>query len=81
MAVRRAGWPDTRRVRDLRAAGFQSIESFSVDFDIPYTHEGWRGRMRASAGVSGSLAPDRCRRSMQKLAGMLAKDFPQPPIR
>ena len=42
----------------LRAAGFQSIESFSVDFEIPYTHEGWRGRMRASAGISGSLPPD-----------------------
>src|SRR5688572_28212763 len=44
-------------VRDLRAAGFQSIESFSADFDIPYTHEGWRGRMRASAGIAASLPP------------------------
>ena len=45
-------------VRDLRAAGFGAIESFSVDFEIPDTHEGWRGRMRASAGISGSLAAE-----------------------
>jgi SAM-dependent methyltransferase len=64
-------------VRDLRAAGFQSIESFSVDFAIPYSHEGWRGRMRASAGVSGSLAPDQVKAFDEELAAMLAQNFPQ----
>ena len=67
-------------VRDLRAAGFQSIESFSVDFEIPYSHEGWRGRMRASAGVSGSLAPDQVKAFDDELADMLARDFPQQPL-
>lgn len=67
-------------VRDLRAAGFQSIESFSVDFEIPYSHEGWRGRMRASAGVSGSLAPDQVKAFDEELADMLAREFPQPPL-
>jgi SAM-dependent methyltransferase len=67
-------------VHDLRAAGFQSIESFSVDFEIPYTHEGWRGRMRASAGVSGSLAPGQVKGFDEELAGMLAHDFPQQPL-
>jgi SAM-dependent methyltransferase len=65
-------------VRDLRAAGFQSIESFSVDFEIPYSHEGWRGRMRASAGVAGSLAPDQVKAFDEELADMLAREFPQP---
>lgn len=67
-------------VRDLRVAGFQAIESFSVDFDIPYSHEGWRGRMRASAGVSGSLSPDQVQAFDAELAAMLARDFPQQPI-
>jgi hypothetical protein len=67
-------------VRDLRAAEFQSIESFSVDFNIPYSHEGWRGRMRASAGVSGSLAPDQVKVFDEDLADMLARDFPQQPL-
>jgi SAM-dependent methyltransferase len=67
-------------VRDLRMAGFQSIESFSVDFEIPYSHEGWRGRMRASAGVSGSLAPDQVKAFDEELAGMLTREFPQQPL-
>jgi SAM-dependent methyltransferase len=67
-------------VRDLRTAGFRSIESFSVDFEIPYSHEGWRGRMRASAGVSGSLAPEQVKAFDEELAGMLARDFPQQPL-
>ena len=67
-------------VRDLRAAGFQSIESFSVDFDISYTHEGWRGRMRASAGISASLPPDQVQAFDQELGAMLAKEFPRQPI-
>lgn len=67
-------------VRDLRKAGLRSIESFSVDFDIPYSHEGWRGRMRASAGVSGSLSPDEVRAFDADLGAVLARDFPQDPL-
>ena len=67
-------------VRDLRAAGFQSIESFSVDFDISYTHEGWRGRMRASAGISASLPPDQVQAFDQELGAMLAQEFPGQPM-
>jgi SAM-dependent methyltransferase len=67
-------------VRDLRTAGFGAIESFSVDFEIPYTHDGWRGRMRASAGVSGSLAPAQVKAFDEELADMLAQEFPQQPL-
>jgi SAM-dependent methyltransferase len=70
----------TFAVRDLRAAGFLSIESFSVDFDIPYSHEGWRGRMRASAGISASLAPEQVQAFDTELAAMLARDFPEQPM-
>jgi len=44
-------------LRDLREAAFVDIETFSFDMDIPYSHEAWRGRIRASAGVKASLAP------------------------
>ena len=39
-------WP-----RDMAVAGFKNIETFSFDLDAIYTHEAWRGRIRASAGV------------------------------
>lgn len=67
-------------VRDLRAAGFAGIESLSVDFAIPYSHEGWRGRLRASAAVSGSLPPEGVAAVDRELADMLARDFPQEPL-
>ncbi len=43
---------------DVGAAGYHSIETFSFDVDVQYTHEAWRGRVRASAGVSASMTPD-----------------------
>jgi ubiquinone/menaquinone biosynthesis C-methylase UbiE len=44
--------------RDLREAGFEKVTSFSFDMDVPYTAEAWRGRIRASAGVGGSLSAE-----------------------
>jgi len=43
-------------LRDLGEAGFLNIQTFSFDMDVPYTHEAWRGRIRASAGVGASLS-------------------------
>ena len=44
--------------RDLREAGFEDVTSFSFDINVPYTAEAWRGRIRASAGVGGSLSAE-----------------------
>lgn len=44
------------RFAHLAVAGFTSLESFSFDVDVPYTRASWRGRIRASAGVGGSLS-------------------------
>ena len=41
-------------MRDLGTSGFRQIESFTFDMDTPYSHEAWRGRIRASAGVGAS---------------------------
>ena len=67
-------------VRDLRAAGFHDVESFSVDVDIPYSRDAWRGRLRASAAVSGSLPPEKVAAADAELAAMLARDFPDEPL-
>src|SRR5208337_2256984 len=45
-------------MRDLGKSGFGQIESFTFDMDTPYSHEAWRGRVRASAGVGAAMPPD-----------------------
>ncbi len=65
---------------DLSLAGFEELESFSFDRDVPYTHEAWRGRVRASAGVAASLPPREVDRFDQTLGKILATDFPDDPL-
>lgn len=65
---------------DVGNAGFEGIETFSFDLDVPYTHEGWRGRMRASAGVAASLSEEGVERFDSELAGLLAERFPENPL-
>lgn len=69
-----------RYMRDLANAGFGSRESFSVDYDIPYSHEAWRGRIRASAGISASLGPDAVAAFDTEHAAMLAERYPADPM-
>lgn len=57
--------------RDLRDAGFEHIASFSFDVDVPYTAEAWRGRIRASAGMGGSLSADEVVRFDSQLKSLL----------
>ena len=40
---------------DMRQAGFTAIETFSFDVTLPYTKSDWRGRVRASAPIGGTL--------------------------
>jgi SAM-dependent methyltransferase len=69
-------WP-----RDMAVAGFKDIETFSFDLDAIYTHEAWRGRIRASAGVGASLAPEAVAAFDDELRSMLAERWPEDPIR
>ena len=66
--------------RDAVLAGFNNIETFSFDVMAPYTHEGWRGRIRASAGVGGSLDPERVEAFDREFAALLEQRFPQDPM-
>ena len=65
---------------DAAAAGFHEIETFSFDLSVPYSHEAWRGRVRASAGVGGSLAEAAVTCFDRALAVRLARDFPEDPL-
>ena len=64
----------------VAAAGFGDIETFSFDLAVPYDHAGWRGRIRASAGVAASLPPDAVAAFDAEHAAMLAADFPDEPL-
>ncbi|HEY1602159.1 MAG TPA: methyltransferase domain-containing protein [Pirellulales bacterium] len=64
----------------VSAAGFTEIETFSFDHMVPYSHEGWRGRIRASAGVAATLSEIDVIRFDQELAQLLAEQFPQDPL-
>jgi SAM-dependent methyltransferase len=68
-------WP-----RDLAIAGFADIETFSFDVMAPYTHEGWRGRIRASAGVGGTLGREQVAAFDAELAAVLRENYPGDPM-
>lgn len=68
-----------RWLRDAAIAGFRDLETFSFVM-APYTHEGWRGRIRASAGIAAQLSPDRVGSFDRELAQTLAERFPGNPM-
>jgi len=65
---------------DLRAGGFEDVRGFSYDEAVSYSHQDWRGRIRASAGVAASLPADAVARFDADHATMLARDFPEDPL-
>ncbi|WOC14892.1 hypothetical protein [Pseudochrobactrum sp. MP213Fo] len=67
-------------LQDLAEAGFQSIETFSFDQSVFYSHEAWRGRIRASAGVKASLTAERTAQFDNELAQLLKNQFPADPL-
>lgn len=68
-------WP-----ADASLAGFTGIETFSFDVDVPYSHQDWRGRIRASAGVAASLPAERVAQFDAALTEMLRQRFPEDPV-
>ena len=72
MGGRHGMWPQW--IPDVHAGGFEAIETFSFDLDIPYTHDAWRGRIRASAGIT-VLDDEQRRRFDAALADLLDRSF------
>ena len=68
-------WP-----RDAAIAGFTGIETFTFDVMAPYSHEAWRGRIHASAGVGGTLNAEQVAKFDAELAAILKQRFPQDPM-
>ncbi len=65
---------------DVAIAGFTGIETFSFDVGVAYSREGWRGRIRASAGVAASLDGEAVHRFDAEHSEMLAERFPEEPL-
>lgn len=66
--------------RDVAEAGFAQIESFTYDEPAIYSHAAWRGRLRASAPIGGSLPAAEVARFDAELADALASQFPHEPL-
>lgn len=69
-----------QNIKPLAIAGFTAIETFSFDLAVPYTHEAWRGRIRASAGVSATLSPEAVAAFDAEHGAALAASFPADPF-
>ncbi len=67
-------------LRDLTAAGFARFECFGYVESLPYSHEAWRGRIRASARVGPAMAPDTLEAFDAALARELESLFPDDPL-
>jgi ubiquinone/menaquinone biosynthesis C-methylase UbiE len=65
---------------DLQSAGFTTIESFSFDVTVAYSHEAWVGRVRASAPISGTLDGAGVLDCSNELTAMLGERYPQDPL-
>jgi SAM-dependent methyltransferase len=66
--------------RDLDSMGFDSILSFTYDEPAEYSHVAWRGRIRASAGVGGTLSDDEVVLFDNELAELLLKNEADDPM-
>jgi len=60
----------------MAEAGFEGIETFSFDHIEKYSTEAWRGRIRASAPIGGTLSDTAVADFDAEHAAMLARDFP-----
>ena len=59
----------------LATHGFGQVETFSYDVEVPFTHESWRGRMRACNGVAASLSVDEVAAFDSALAALLTTKY------
>ena len=72
---RHPGWLD-----NLRQGGFSDVGHFEYDLYIPYMHDAWQGRIRASAGIGATLPPAQVEAFDRTHADMLTERFPWQPL-
>ena len=66
--------------RHLFDGEFADVSSFTYFEPAEYTHEAWRGRIRASAGVGGSLPEAEVETFDENHKAMLEELFPSDPL-
>jgi SAM-dependent methyltransferase len=71
---------DPAFIEDAIAAGLEPAGIFSELVKIPYDHESWRGRIRASAGIGASLTAESVEAFDRAHAAMLSRRFPWEPL-
>jgi hypothetical protein len=64
----------------LEGAGFADFHEDEIDIDAAYSHQDWLGRIRASAGVGGTLAPADVEAFDHAHAAMLNARFADEPL-
>lgn len=74
----KAGWGGVHpeQVQALDVGGFEQVESFSYVIDVPFSHVGWRGRMRTCNGVGSTLDTEQVEAFDADLAEVLSHRFP-----
>lgn len=65
---------------DVRCAGYRDIETMSFDVVVPHSHEAWRGRVRNSAAVQGSMVAGKVERFDERLRCELEERFFAEPL-
>ena len=65
-------------LRDLGLAGFTDLQSFSFDVPVTWSHEAWRGRIRASAAVGAVLDPEQLALFDRDLRRLLESKYKDP---
>ncbi len=65
---------------DAEAAGFIDFDSFEEEEMVQMSHETWRGRVRSSEAVGGSLTADKLAAFDRDLVSLLTREFPQQPL-
>ncbi len=70
----------SRWIDQVYAAGFINSITFAFATIVPFTHEQWRGRVRSSAAVAGSLTPDAVRAVDEDMRDLLDTYFPREPV-
>jgi SAM-dependent methyltransferase len=66
--------------REIVAAGFKRWEVMGYVEALRYTHEGWRGRVRASQGVGPRMEDDTLAEFDRALGELLIREFPNDPL-
>jgi len=70
----------TPQVAQLEKGGFPLVEMFSYDHIQPFSHVGWRGRMRTCHAVGGSLSAKEVDEFDAALKKMLSELYPKEPV-